>query len=214
MTGSENESLFHKDTVTDDTSSYCQQFISDDCVSYLTEELPSQAKENTVGDSEDDVCANMRLMLETNLEKTSNACSALEKSKVRAVPLTGPSAAEPLTDKQNSSSNCHPTLPKSNDLTLQFAYNISSSYEQGQTASAIGGETPILSMFWSTTGDKSASIDDASIQLSCLRPIDKSVASENTKNTGEGGAIPVNGGSNLLGAAVVAGVAVLSSWFI
>lgn len=88
------------------------------------------------------------------------------------------------------------------------------------TSSAIEGETPILSMFWSNEGGQDSAIKNADVQLSCLRPIDKTTASNDTMEGGDGGddgtngAIPMNGGSNILGAAVTAGVAVLISWLI
>lgn len=88
----------------------------------------------------------------------------------------------------------------------------------GDTAPAVEGETPILSMFWSSKGDKESKIENAAVQLSCLRPIDKTTASDDTmvKDGGDdtNGAISMNGGSNILSATAIASVAILFFWLI
>lgn len=211
MTGPENKSLFHKSSTA--SSSYCQQFLPSDCVSSLTDKLSSLAEEHTLSSSESRTCPDIASSLQSDIP---SSCTALDDVVVRGVALTGSTAAEPLTDSQNSSSNCYPTLPKTNDLTRQFSYNISASMNISDTAPAIEGETPILSMFWSNEGGKDSKIENATAQLTCLRPIDETTASNDTKQEDGGdddtnGANPMKGGSSIFGVAVTAGVVVLLS---
>lgn len=198
--------------------SYCREYLKSDCVSDLNYKLTSLAEKTKLDSSVSEICSKLASGLESSIP---SKCSSLKKMKdllVRGVPLTGPSAAEPFTEKQNSSSNCHPTLPQSNDLTRQFAYNISTTRKSGDTYPAIEGETPILSVFWTNEGDKGSEIKNATAELSCLRPIDKTTASNDSKESDGGdddnGAIPMNGGANILGAAVTAGIVVFFSWLV
>lgn len=217
MTGPENTSLFYRSTDPRDSASYCQEFLNDDCVTTLTTKLSSLAEEHDIGSLDSNVCSKVGKALETYITSgDAETCKSLKEDAIfRSVTLTGPDAAEPLTKKQNSTSNCYPTLPKTNDLTREFSFNISSSYFVNETAPAILGETPLLTMFWSKDGDDDSSIENADAQLTCLRPIDMTTAANTTLvggDGGEGGAIPMNGGSNILGVAVAAGLAVFFSW--
>ncbi|KAK2767049.1 hypothetical protein FQN54_006367 [Arachnomyces sp. PD_36] len=217
LTKSDNKSLFYKTTPSTDSFSYCQEYLQDDCVSALTSKISELTEDHTLGSSDSDVCSKVGNALEKYITSgDAKSCSSLEDDLVLgSVTLTGPEAAEPLTAKQNSSSNCYPTLPKTNDLTREFSFNVSSSYYINETAPAIQGETPIFTMFWSKEGDDDSSVEEANAQLTCLRPIDMTTAANETMVGGEGdaegGAIPMNGGSNILGVAAAAGVAVLLS---
>ncbi|KAK2755684.1 hypothetical protein FQN54_005833 [Arachnomyces sp. PD_36] len=215
LTGPENENLFYKNSATPSFESYCRDSLKEECVSALNDKLSSLAGEQTLDSSGSDICSEIASGLQSDIP---SSCSSLNDAVVRGVALTGPSAAEPLTESQNSTSNCYPTLPKSNELTRQFSYNITTTMNVTDTASAIEGETPVLSMFWSNEGEEDASIESPSIQLSCLRPVDETTASNSTMSgdggDDESGAIPMNGAANIFGATVAAGIVVLSTWLI
>ena len=223
LTGQKNENLFYKNEQTYQFSSYCQESLTDDCISSLTSKLSSLAAKHTLDSTVSKTCSEVASDLQSDI--LSSCPMVLKKALVRGVALTGPTASGPLTESQNSSSNCYPTLPKSNELTRQFSYNISSSMDVSDTAPAIDGETPIISMFWSNEGDQNATIENPAVQLTCLRPVDVTAAAQGT-STGDGtgmgngegggnGAIPMNGGSNILRAVITASTAVLFfSWLI
>lgn len=217
MTLPENKNLFYdtrKGPSLGYTSSYCQAALGDQCISSLESKLSALAGAHTLNSPVSSTCSKIASDLQSNLP---SSCATLDSALVHGVALTGPTAAEPLTSSQNSTTNCYPTLPKSNLLTRQFSYNISASMYANETGPAAEGETPILSLFWSNEGDRNASIENPSVQLSCLRPIDMTTAAADNANDGgkKGGAVPTNGGSSLLRAAVSAGAAVLFlSWLI
>lgn len=66
--------------------------------------------------------------------------------------LTGPNASEPITAAENSSSNCWPTLPKSNQLAEVFSFNISACPDSlNQT---LAGIEPIFNVWYSRSQDQ------------------------------------------------------------
>ncbi|PGH08514.1 hypothetical protein AJ80_07834 [Polytolypa hystricis UAMH7299] len=196
MTKEGNKNIFHSNNVSPDSSpAFCHQNLGDDCISALDSKISSLAGEHRTSASEADICSSIASSLQENLP---SSCTALLTSNsnnsllVRGVPLTGSQAPSPLSEAQNSSSNCYPTLPKSNNLTRVFAYNISASQFINETAPAIQGETPIWSLFWSKSQSEDdnddAQIEDPTVQMVCLRTIDRTTASEETRADGGGAA--------------------------
>ncbi|KAI6865253.1 hypothetical protein KC338_g5182 [Hortaea werneckii] len=68
-------------------------------------------------------------------------------STVYAVSLTGDDAPQPISDAQNSTSNCWPTLPKSNQLYKTFAYNIATNGDYDTFMGALQGISPLLNVW-------------------------------------------------------------------
>lgn len=184
MTLEDNNNIFYDSSLPRDLStSYCGNYLDDTCMSALNSKFSELAGEHHPGSPETDICSAIASDLQANLP---SSCPGLTSARsiVRGVSLTGSQAPSPPTEAQNSTSNCHPTLPKSNDLTRVFAYNISASVYVSETAPAILGETPVWSVFWSkgqSEGNDDARIENPSVQMVCLRPLEKNAATEMNK---------------------------------
>ncbi|KAA8626018.1 hypothetical protein TUN199_06895 [Pyrenophora tritici-repentis] len=85
--------------------------------------------------------------------------------------LTGPSAIYPPSPSANASSNCHPTLPKSNNLSWAAAYNQTGTYYAGSTIQMINGVDLVLTLFWSPDGDVQGALEEPDVDVECLWPI-------------------------------------------
>jgi len=66
--------------------------------------------------------------------------------------LTGPNASQSITASQNASSNCWPTLPKSNQLAEVFSFNISARPDS--LNQALAGIEPIFNIWYSKSQNK------------------------------------------------------------
>ncbi|KLJ11797.1 hypothetical protein EMPG_13049 [Blastomyces silverae] len=188
MTLEGNNNIFQSRIPPGSSTAYCRQHLDDNCMSALNAKFSQLAGEHHPNGPETDICSSIASGLQADLPSsctglTSNARPLL----VRGVPLTGSQAPSPPSEAQNSSSNCHPTLPKSNDLTRVFAYNISASVYVNETAPAIEGETPVWSVFWSkdrSDRNDGVTIENPSVQMVCLRPVEKTVVGEMNKVRG------------------------------
>ncbi|CAN9411266.1 unnamed protein product [Alternaria alternata] len=112
-------------------------------------------------------------------ETTEESCLRVQRGLNETFPdesLTGKDAPTPPDSTSNASSNCHPTLPKSNDLSYAFGYN----------ASGLGAGTDIvITTFWSPDENVEGAVSGTDSQLMCLwiNPLtDRSVAT----NVGNG----------------------------
>lgn len=213
-----NKNIFQSRNNNDQYSStsFCQRNLGDDCMSALDSKLSDLAGEHRLNATEADICSSIASSLQDDLPSSCSALTSSSRSStgilVRGVPLTGSQAPSPLSGAQNSSSNCHPTLPKSNDLTRAFAYNITASVHADETMSAIQGETPVWSLFWSKSGDDDDTmIEDLAVQMVCLKTIDKTTASEETKNDSAAASFLYGSGAmSFWGAVVCVGAAMFS----
>lgn len=88
------------------------------------------------------------------------------------VDLTGSNAAEPLTQAENSTSNCYPTLPKSNSLTHIAAFNTTGTALVASVVKNLFSITPILTVFFSENGTNASLLHQPEAQLTCLKPVD------------------------------------------
>ena len=72
----------------------------------------------------------------------------------------------------NQSSTCHPTLPKSNDLSFVFGYNETGTVQSESTYSLFYSVNVILTMFWSPDTTVPAALDVPESRLTCIWPVD------------------------------------------
>lgn len=123
------------------------------------------------------------------------------------IDLTGPQAPKPLTAAENSTSNCYPTLPKTNSLTPVAAFNASISNLISPLIDDIFRITPVLTVFIPTNGSGNATLQQIEAQLTCLKPIDETnaaLANKNSTDNGKpSGAVQVTSKLGVLGAVVM-----------
>jgi hypothetical protein len=85
--------------------------------------------------------------------------------------LTGDSAIAPPNSSANASSTCHPTLPKSNDLSFAFGFNETGDIYGDSTIHMLSGVNLILTMFWSADKQVQGALEAPASHLTCLWPI-------------------------------------------
>jgi hypothetical protein len=96
--------------------------------------------------------------------------------RIQAISLTGPDAPRSLTTKDNSTSNCWPTLPKTNNLTKIFEYD-----HVAQLTEWVPwlGYTPLITVF--TSGNATT---DVEVDVTCMKIIDSDDSSKGTARNG------------------------------
>jgi hypothetical protein len=82
--------------------------------------------------------------------------------------LTGPNAPSPPTAAENASSNCHPTLPKTNDMSQVFAFNETGTVYTNSSFRMLNGVNLILTAFFSPDGTVQSALEEPDVHLSCL----------------------------------------------
>ncbi|PVH73075.1 hypothetical protein DL98DRAFT_538639 [Cadophora sp. DSE1049] len=118
---------------------------------------------------------------ETNqCNPTSRAAAPSPLLNSTDFPLTGADAAKPISASENSTSNCHPKIPRSNQLTRVTSYKISASVYYNETAPAILGETPIMSFFWKHDGTNSSLIQSPGVNFQCFFASAMTIVGNNT----------------------------------
>lgn len=95
----------------------------------------------------------------------------MRKSDSRIV-LTGSDAPKPPSQAANQSSDCHPTLPKSNNLTHVFGYNDTGTLYADSTYYMLNAVNLVLTMFWSPNASLGESLYTPDPQLTCLWPVE------------------------------------------
>lgn len=98
--------------------------------------------------------------------------------------LTGQTAPAPPSASQNESSNCHPTLPKSNDLTFVYGYNDTGTIWLNDTQHMFFAVNLIVTIFWSPDKNVTGALEKPDSQLSCLWPVDMNDESLRTMSPG------------------------------
>jgi hypothetical protein len=117
----------------------------------------------------------------------SNCYILTQQPLIHAIPLTGSSAPHPITETQNSTSNCWPTLPKTNDLAKVFEYDHIANLTEWV---AWLGYTPLIAVF--ASGDATR---DVEVEVQCMKIVDSDNFSAGTERNGtdtkdmEGGAM-------------------------
>lgn len=101
--------------------------------------------------------------------------------------LTGPNAPKPLTEAENATSNCHPTLPRSNSLTRVAAFNVSATSRESSIHDNVYAITPILTVFFPMAAGSGAPVlRQPEAHLTCLKVLGGTQADDNGR--GESGA--------------------------
>ncbi|KAK3997952.1 hypothetical protein QBC44DRAFT_392361, partial [Cladorrhinum sp. PSN332] len=133
----------------------CQQALTDTCVNALIRRANSVNLQGVV--STEAACQSLQSEFENNLDpECAGAATGSQWAGITVQALTGATAPEPISSSQNSSSNCWPTLPKSNDLTLVETVN-----------TTVSCRLPTA-------------------QLTCVKVVDSTTASNATLNPGNG----------------------------
>ncbi|KAG4433516.1 hypothetical protein IFR05_010999 [Cadophora sp. M221] len=122
-----------------------------------------QAQNSTLGGS--NTCSSIASSLQSNFP---GSCSAITSPQIHGFALTGSGVPDPISQTENSTSNCHPTIPRTNRLTRVASYKISASVYYNETAPAVLGETPVRSFFWKKDGTNGSISQSTSVNFHCL----------------------------------------------
>jgi hypothetical protein len=180
LTGPNNTNIYYDPALVSDDQSHCESFLGVECGPSLSALLSILAKKGNTTSSTTETCLSLAAKIKNSLPPT---CAGLNTTtEVVGVPLTGKNAQQPISSLENSTSNCYPTLPKSNLLTRLFSYNITTTNLSKDQSPATLGETPILTVFYPT--GNSTVMTEPSVHFSCLRTIDLTDASVATMRNG------------------------------
>ncbi|CAD0018237.1 unnamed protein product [Aureobasidium pullulans] len=157
-------------------------FVSTDCTSrdgtgfgsQCISDLKSQA--NDLATSDTSICNSIAQTLQ---DDPPSSCSLASGTKVVAVPLTGSLGPEPISVAENQTSNCWPTLPKTNQLLPVWTASIYTSIENDTTIRSGAGTTPVMTIFFAEGNN-----EKSSAELVCLRPVDLNEKSVETMDDG------------------------------
>lgn len=162
----------------------CNDALSADCVNALLKQA-TEASGSFNKSSTADACKRLQSAFSDNLAPqcpqfaTGDNWQGLEVKD-----LTGSDASKPLTDAENSTSNCYPTLPKSNSLTHVAAFNTSGTSVADSVVANLFSITPILTVFFPQNQSNAAVVHQPEAQLTCLKAVDGTDASNKTANDG------------------------------
>ena len=184
ITRANNNNAFYEPKNMYHLSSICQSQLGSNCILDLGARAVTAAAQHSTTSAKTRICSMIASSLQSSFP---SSCSSLADPQIHGLTLTGSSAAKPISQSENSTSNCNPTLPKSNDLTRVASYKISASVYVNETAPALLGETPILSLFWKIGGENGSMVLDPSVRLDCLFVSDRTTASVKTGFAGESG---------------------------
>ncbi|KFA65043.1 hypothetical protein S40285_10328 [Stachybotrys chlorohalonatus IBT 40285] len=160
----------------------CDEALSENCVSALNERALALDFHNL---TIDDACQLLQSEFEDNLDE---ACHAFTSGPVWnnlvVRPLSGPGSPSPITAEQNSTSNCWPIIPRSDQLTpIETFEDIGDVF-----ASTLNDWSytiyPILTVFFPGNGTL---ITEVESQLTCMKAIDGNSARNATMSPGDEG---------------------------
>ncbi|KAH7175268.1 hypothetical protein EDB81DRAFT_769552 [Dactylonectria macrodidyma] len=158
----------------------CEEALSEKCVSALI----SRAEDldfDGLGSAE--VCKKLQEEFEDNLD--SECDSFADGSKwvgLNSTVLSGSGGVEPISSSDNSSSDCWPIVPKAYDLSFVSSFKTEGDYLTDTMSDEFFGITPILTLF--IPGDSNEIVSKAEAQMTCMKTIDTTVASNSTKSSG------------------------------
>jgi len=141
-------------------------------------DLKSQA--NKLATSNTAICNSIAQTLQ---DSPPSSCPLSSSTKVVAVPLTGSSAPKSISAADNQTSNCWPTLPKTNELISVWTASIYASTENDTVVRSGAGTTPVMTIFFAEGNN-----EKSSTELICLRPVDLNEKSVQTMEDGSSGA--------------------------
>lgn len=96
--------------------------------------------------------------------------------------MTGSAAPKPFTEAENFTSNCHPTLPKSNSLTRVAAFNTTGTAKVKSIKENIYSITPVLTVFNPRLKLNSGLLKHPEARLTCLKGVGETDAAIATKS--------------------------------
>ncbi|CAM1502185.1 Fc.00g041690.m01.CDS01 [Cosmosporella sp. VM-42] len=183
---------------TEETEGTCEDALSKDCV----EALNKRAKEVDVdGLSPKASCSKVQKALSDNLDSACSSFAGGSKwTNVTAQgsypcfgifgngrwcadsdskALFGSGAPGAISSRENSTSNCWPITPKSDDLTLIGSLSSKGDLKAETLEAAFYGIVPILTVFF--PGNSSV-ITEADSQMTCMKAVGKNDATEQTKS--------------------------------
>ncbi|KAF2747435.1 hypothetical protein M011DRAFT_467518 [Sporormia fimetaria CBS 119925] len=171
----------------------CADVIGAQCMSSLLKDatafLVQGARNGT--ESTEEACQRVQRGLNQTFSSGCGEVAGQESwNEIRAVPLTGPNAPQQHSESENSTSNCHPTLPKSNDLRFVYGYNDTGTFQSRSTVQMVDSVNLVLTMFWppeGSTGEGDLQIPNS--HLSCLWPGELNNESLRNRVSGIGSAV-------------------------
>lgn len=155
-------------------SQRCDDLVGSECMAALLTDATALLVN---GQNETETAADACQRVQRGLNETfSSGCEKVAGQenwdRISAVDLTGEDAPAPPSQAANESSTCHPTLPKSNDLSFVFGYNDTGNATSISTVPMFWSVNLVLTMFWSPNSTVQGALAVPDSHLSCLWPVD------------------------------------------
>lgn len=148
-----------------DNTASCAGSMGENCVDDLTARVEQLARASS-NTNVTAFCEDIALGLQ---DSPPSSCYILsQQPRIEAVALTGPDAQQPIASSENSTSNCWPTLPKTNELTKIFEYDHIA--QLNQTVPWLG-YTPLISVF-APVGNDTDTDTGVEVDLACMKIVD------------------------------------------
>jgi hypothetical protein len=139
----------------------CAGLVGETCVNDLT----SKVEELTRSTSNQNTDSFRKSIASGIQDNPPSSCYILsQQPRIEAFALTGSTAPQPITSNENSTSNCWPTLPKTNDLTKVFEYDHVANLTEWVPWL---GYTPLLTVF--ASGNATS---DVEVNPACMKIVD------------------------------------------
>lgn len=153
----------------------CVGSMGENCV----EDLYAKVVELARSSADSDVSAFCKTIAVSLQDNPPSSCYIFsQQPRLEAVALTGPDAKQVITSSDNSTSNCWPTLPKTNDLTKVFEYDHVA--QLNQTVPWLG-YTPLINVL-APVGNNTDK--DVEVNLACMKIVDSDDFSLGTASNG------------------------------
>ncbi|CAD0108412.1 unnamed protein product [Aureobasidium uvarum] len=155
----------------------CVGSLGETCVGDLTARVEQLARLS----SESNAYTFCRNIADALQETPPSSCYILsQKPRIEAVVLTGSSAPKTITLGENSTSNCWPTLPKTNDLTKVFEHDHVA--QLNETVPWLG-YTPLITVLAPFDNITESEVE---VNLTCMKIVDSDDFSASTETNGTG----------------------------
>ncbi|CAD0114530.1 unnamed protein product [Aureobasidium uvarum] len=169
------------------TSDSCSWGFGMDTGDQCLEDLQAAALEIAAAATHEENSTTICINIADSISRTAPAsCSRLQQNDiypytVHPVVLTGSNAPEPISPSTNASSNCWPTLPKTNELTPLYSFNYSTNDSFSWFA-----YSPVMSLFFDTGSSASSSDRLRQSSFHCLKAIDSNDFANAIETNGSG----------------------------
>ncbi|KAF7563675.1 hypothetical protein G7046_g428 [Stylonectria norvegica] len=161
----------------EETEGICEDAMSKECVAALNKQAEGV---NVKGLSVEESCSKVKDAILGSIDSACTSFASGSKwANVTARALSGSESPDAILSGDNSTSNCWPIIPKSDNLTLIESIEIKGDTKAETITKTFYGIVPILTVFFP---GNSSIITKPDSQMTCMKTVGENVADSETKN--------------------------------